>query len=712
MTVNTTKITSGPYVGNNIADQFSYTFKVDDKTQLSVYETTDLGVETLLTVDTHYTVAGISNDSGGIITRVAGALPTDYEWFIRSNYEETQLTAFSSQGAFFPDLHENAMDKMTFLIQQLLDERERSPSVSKSYTGLLPLTLEDPVAGEMLRWNSDLTGLENVNLVSGSLIASGELVIYPTVAAMKADTSGVLVVGINAKTQGYYTPGDGGGGSYLITASQAVDGFGDHELDDTNVALLQKPHSIVNVLQCGAIADNGVTVNTATFAAAVATGLSVFVPKPASGNYYKADIVLNDDQTIYSWGAYIQPVVVGLTHGLRSTCSGLNFIGYGKTVGSNIVGISALGKLETQTRYVRMQDIKGDCYQRNECVDRHQGNHLTDFIFKDSVTGINEGTRSEYNKTANGSIFGCDDALRVKGGNNIYSNVSCTDNINGLHLVGGANDAHGSATGLSLNHNVNNVLADNITVPAFDIVGCQMYAGDIHLLNSNGVTFVGGSISIAEIKEENARYCSFSSVHFVSAITVSPNYNGTFSEVYYHDSNTYSDTSMTRPTFFPEGSRSTATLENSLLALADGSTTNVLDTLSSNAISGNPLFAWQAMFQTPANVFDGTKKTRVDGSLIHFTGEINVTRPTSYIPDADVKVQLFSSVRGIVATATLARQSDNGSTLYTNVYRLDAMIARENDTYELRVVNNSGGDVNVYRDQTGDLVCNCSAWGW
>lgn len=132
MTVNTTNITSGPYVGNGVTDQFSYTFRVDTKNQLSVYETTDAGIQTLLTVDTDYTVAGIGDDNGGTLTRVAGALPSGYTWYIRSNYQPTQLTAFTSQGAFFPDLHEDAMDKMTFLIQQILDGQERSFRLSDS----------------------------------------------------------------------------------------------------------------------------------------------------------------------------------------------------------------------------------------------------------------------------------------------------------------------------------------------------------------------------------------------------------------------------------------------------------------------------------------------------------------------------------------------------------------------------------------------------
>ena len=178
MTVNTKKITSGPYTGNGIADTFSYGFKVNDKTELSVYETDDTGVQTELVVDTDYTVNSVGNDSGGTITRVAGALPTNYEWYIRSNYDETQLTAFTSQGAFFPDLHENAMDKLTFLIQQILDKIGRTFTLSDSYSGPLPLSLEDPDGGKVLRWKPDESGIENfdtdaeyVNIIGDTMLA-------------------------------------------------------------------------------------------------------------------------------------------------------------------------------------------------------------------------------------------------------------------------------------------------------------------------------------------------------------------------------------------------------------------------------------------------------------------------------------------------------------------------------------------------------------
>lgn len=78
---------------------------------------------------------------------------------------------------------------------------------------------------------------------------SGE--IFETVADMIANFGGV--VGDLIETKGYYTAGGPGSAKYLIEASQSVDEFGDHTLDDGNVAILQKPHNgLVTAVQYGA----------------------------------------------------------------------------------------------------------------------------------------------------------------------------------------------------------------------------------------------------------------------------------------------------------------------------------------------------------------------------------------------------------------------------------------------------------------------------
>lgn len=155
MTVTSTKITAGPYAGNGVSDAFSYGFGLEDKSEIRIFETNDNGVQTELTVDTDYTVNNVGVQTGGTVTRNAGPLPVGYEWYMRSNYIETQETEFESQGAFFPDIHEKAFDKSIRLSQQTTDIQQRSPRVKESYGGNHDLTLPDPVEGEIMEYTAN-----------------------------------------------------------------------------------------------------------------------------------------------------------------------------------------------------------------------------------------------------------------------------------------------------------------------------------------------------------------------------------------------------------------------------------------------------------------------------------------------------------------------------------------------------------------------------
>jgi hypothetical protein len=202
MSISNTDITSGPYTGNGITTTFAYGFKVVSQDQLTVYETDTAGAVTTLTLTTHYTVSGVGNAGGGNVTRVAGALPSGYKWYIRANYALTQPTAFTSQGAFFPALHEAAIDKLTIITQQLLDLNYRSFRLAPSYSGAATSILA-PSAGAFIRWADD--GLSLINDPDGAVIVeiSGDIT---TVAGIAADVTAVadneanvnIVAGISA----------------------------------------------------------------------------------------------------------------------------------------------------------------------------------------------------------------------------------------------------------------------------------------------------------------------------------------------------------------------------------------------------------------------------------------------------------------------------------------------------------------------------------
>jgi hypothetical protein len=182
MTVQTSTITSGPYAGNGINDEFDYTFRITSSGQIVVFETNADGVVSLLQAGTDYSVDGVGDEAGGIVTRVAGPLPIGYKWYIRSNYLPTQETSFESQGAFFPQVHENAFDKLTILAQQLDDRIRRAFRFADSYSGDVDPTLPEPVPGAFLQWNADGTALENGEDISEILAISSAIIAVAAIA--------------------------------------------------------------------------------------------------------------------------------------------------------------------------------------------------------------------------------------------------------------------------------------------------------------------------------------------------------------------------------------------------------------------------------------------------------------------------------------------------------------------------------------------------
>jgi len=158
MTVNTTDITDGPYTGNGATTAFAYNFRIEADTQIEVFLTPVGGVATLQVLTTDYTVDGISNDSGGDVNFVTPPALNEIV-FTRANYPETQLTNFSSQGAFLPEIHEAAFDQLTFLLQQVNDIADRALRLNDNYSGSADPTLPEPVANLFFKWNAAATAI-------------------------------------------------------------------------------------------------------------------------------------------------------------------------------------------------------------------------------------------------------------------------------------------------------------------------------------------------------------------------------------------------------------------------------------------------------------------------------------------------------------------------------------------------------------------------
>lgn len=132
MTVSTLIAKSGPY-NTGGTGPFSYAFRILDEDHIRVVLTDASGTETDLTITTDYTVAGVGDANGGTVTLVeepdfaGGELLT-----LVRNVPKTQETDLENQGGWYPEVIEDALDKLTMQTQDLAEAVERSVKVQVS----------------------------------------------------------------------------------------------------------------------------------------------------------------------------------------------------------------------------------------------------------------------------------------------------------------------------------------------------------------------------------------------------------------------------------------------------------------------------------------------------------------------------------------------------------------------------------------------------
>ncbi|MCX2449351.1 MULTISPECIES: phage tail protein [unclassified Citrobacter freundii complex] len=134
MTVST-EVDHNDYIGNGVTTSFPYTFRIFKKSDL-VVQVVDLNENiTELILDTDYTVTGAGGYTGGNVV-LSSPLADGYQISISRELPVTQETDLRNQGKFFAEVHEDAFDKLTMLIQQVrsrLSLALRKPSFVANY---------------------------------------------------------------------------------------------------------------------------------------------------------------------------------------------------------------------------------------------------------------------------------------------------------------------------------------------------------------------------------------------------------------------------------------------------------------------------------------------------------------------------------------------------------------------------------------------------
>ena len=176
MTVSSTTLKNS-YTASSSQTTFAYAFKIFADADLKVYVN-----GTLKTLTTHYTVTNAGVTAGGNVVFGTGLTSGD-KVVIQRDLTLTQATDYVENDPFPADSHETALDRLTFIVQQLNDGVEsRSFKFAKTVTdaGTIEINLDSSDrSSKILAFDSTggLSATQEIGVFQGNWAASTAYVI-------------------------------------------------------------------------------------------------------------------------------------------------------------------------------------------------------------------------------------------------------------------------------------------------------------------------------------------------------------------------------------------------------------------------------------------------------------------------------------------------------------------------------------------------------
>lgn len=192
----TTNDARNEYTATASQTVFNYTFKIFASTDLLVYQTPSGQTPNDSTdLIATYTVdpGTIGDASGGFITLDTGASAGDLITIV-SNVPDSRTTDYQVNGNFVPGTVNDDFDRVVQLVKQLKDVIDRVPQFENALQAATGLTFAKPEASKFLRWKSDASGIENVNLNTSEGATNAAAVSYDNTTSGTAsdDVQGVI----------------------------------------------------------------------------------------------------------------------------------------------------------------------------------------------------------------------------------------------------------------------------------------------------------------------------------------------------------------------------------------------------------------------------------------------------------------------------------------------------------------------------------------
>lgn len=460
MTIASQTRTAGPFTGTGLLVSYPFAFKVFATSDLLITQTDTQGNLTTPTLGGGYTVvlnADQNTSPGGTITPLV-ALPTGYVWNVTSAVSVTQGAALTNAGGFFPQTIENALDRLTILIQQalgLLLGTVRAPEI----TPIAPLPTIAQRANQLLSFDSFGNPIA-VAPVAGTATA---------LAVLLASSAGANNVGLPSGTLAAFL---------------------------ANMTPLSK---------YGTLHNDGSTDDAAVLQAAAASGAAVIDARNLNLRI-ASTINIPSNQTWLLHGTTIS--LTGTTLKVFSAVSvdNWNLVGPFKIVGDGSTAGSAYGIFVSNCTKWRVIDptfvnIRGFGMWNDPGAStrlRSDGGSVINPVFDGCYVGWQDaaGTGAEFCSIVNLRAIRCTTyGVVTCAGNTIFTGGHIVDNVAvGMLVTSGANAAHGMATGLNIDHNGTFGLQCTQVLNGMSFTGGHFYQSAIWLDRSAGINISGGHL--------------------------------------------------------------------------------------------------------------------------------------------------------------------------------------------------------------------------
>jgi len=177
------------FPGNDVTTDFTIPFDFENESEIKVYvrdESSSPATETLQSEGVNYTLTG-----GPPVTTVAfvSAPTSDQKVLIIRENPLTQATDYLETGEFEAETHEEAMDKLTRIAQELDERLDRALLLRKSQS-LSGLELPDAEAQHLWMWNADAD--EIINVSPSDVATLGSEIILTADRLVRSDGDGLL----------------------------------------------------------------------------------------------------------------------------------------------------------------------------------------------------------------------------------------------------------------------------------------------------------------------------------------------------------------------------------------------------------------------------------------------------------------------------------------------------------------------------------------